>query len=655
MLRIALIFVLAASANSRTQANELMALVRADRWAEAEAEAAALPDPVASRLVAYFRLLAPHGGSVGEIAAFIAANPQWPQPALLARRRDEALAAEPDDAAALPYCATAASAAALQRCAQVELRQRHDAEATAAAREAWLALPADQDAEAEFLRSWAPRLAAQDQWRRFDRLAWTDPPAAARQAARLDSADQRRSAARLALRLDTPQAAILLAALTPVERAEPALVLERARWLRRNGHDQQAVALWQAEGGGAERAAGAHRAAFWAERDVLARRRLHDGDAEATYALASGTLQPTPEEAGPEQAAEAAFLAGWVALRRLSDPARAGTRFAVLARVSAAAITVARGRYWQGRAAAAAGDHAAMAQALAAAAAWPNTYYGQLAILAGAGVDAATLNARIMARLDPASSQAQAAAFTGQELVRASANLVAWGEKRRAASFLLQVAAATPEPSGFALAARLANGFGLPDAAVGLARLAGRDGAVLLEAGWPLAAEVPGARFDPALALGIARQESSFDPAAVSPAGARGLMQLMPATAAQQARRMGLATSTTALTTDPASNMLLGVGYLRRLLDRYGGAEPLAIAAYNAGPSRVDEWLRANGDPRTSGAHGPAVDMLDWIELIPFAETRNYVQRVIENVVVYRAKLGERLPHPVLRWLASHA
>ena len=579
------------------------------------------------------------------------ANPDWPQQAALARRRDEALAAEPDDAAVLPLCAKAQSAPALARCAEADLRQGHDAEATAAARAAWLLLPPGADAEAEFLRRWAPRLTGQEQWQRFDRLAWNDPAGAALQARRLDAPDRPRAAARLALRRDDPQAASLLAALPPATRAEPAMVLEQARWLRRGDHDGQAAALWQADGGAAEHAVAAiHLPAFWAERNILARRRLHDGDAGTAYALAAGAAQ-----IAPEQVAEAAFLAGWVALRRLSDPARAAAQFAILTRVSSSAITLARGLYWQGRAAAAAGDNAAMARAYAAAAAWPNTYYGQLAILA-AQADPAALARRIRARPDPAWSQAQAAAFAARELVRAGATLVAWGEKRRAASFLLQIAEVTPEPAELALAARLANGFGLPEAAVALARLAGRDGTVLLQGGWPLAAEVPRvAGIDPALALAVARQESSFDPATVSPAGARGLMQLMPATAAQEARKLGIAESVPALTADPATNMALGADYLHGLLDRYGGAEPLAIAAYNAGPNRADEWMRANSDPRSPHPQSPGNDMLDWIELIPFSETRNYVQRVVENAVVYRAKLDENLPHPVLRWPSSHA
>ncbi len=646
MLRAALTSLLMLSCVAQARAADLMTLVRANRWIEADAMAASLPDPVARKLVTYFRLLAPHGGGSAEIAAFMAASPNWPQQAVLARRRDEAIAAEPDDAVVLPLCDQAQSPSALERCAQADLRQAHDDAATVAAREAWVRSMPTPNWDADFLRGWAPRLTDQDQWQRFDRAAWDDPIAAALQIPHLTPDDQRRAAVRLALRRDDPRAGTLLAALSPAERAEPAMMLEQARWLRRAGHDDQALALWLADGGAAEHVVAAiHLPAFWAERNILARHRLHDGDAPAAYALAAGAAQTAPEPV-----ADAAFLAGWVALRRLSDPVRARAQFSILVRVSSSAITLARGHYWLARTAAAEGDAAAAAREYATAGVWPNTYYGALAILAG-NPDPAVLTARIMSRRDPGWNEGQAAAFAGYELARASTYLVGWGDKHRAATFLIQAAESLPEPTDLALAAHLANSFGLPEAAVMLARLAGRSGIVLLDAGWPVAIEVPRkAGLDPALALGIARQESSFDPAIVSPAGARGLMQLMPRTAMQEARKLGLGMSVPALTADPAYNMALGADYLHGLLDRYGSAEPLAIAAYNAGPARIDEWLTANGDPRGSG-----IAMLDWIELIPFGETRNYVQRVIENTLVYRAKLGEVQPHPVLRWQASPA
>jgi soluble lytic murein transglycosylase len=188
------------------------------------------------------------------------------------------------------------------------------------------------------------------------------------------------------------------------------------------------------------------------------------------------------------------------------------------------------------------------------------------------------------------------------------------------------------------LTAAFATRIGMPNGAVWVARRLGRDGVMLPEMGWPMPFSPP-APPDPAFSLGIMRQESNFDIAAVSPSGARGLMQLMPPTAAEMAKLLGMPASIPALTLDAAANMRLGTAYLRDLMDRFGASLPLAAAAYNAGPRRVTEWLASNGDPRV----GP-IDMVDWIELIPIGETRNYVQRVLENTVIYRARQQDNTP-----------
>jgi soluble lytic murein transglycosylase len=623
------------------RAQDVMALVRADRWEEAEAAAAAEPDPVAAKLVTYYRLLTPEAATQAEIGAFMADSPDWPLQASLARHRDAALAADQDDADAAAGCAAsvAESAAGFTRCAEAAAALGHPTEAAEYARRAWVALPGDPAAEQKFLARWGAALGRADNERKFDRLAWTDTAAAARQAARLDPSDRPAAEARLALRRDDQRAAALVGALPAAEQAAPAIMLEHARSLRRAGQDADALALWLRDGTAAERAAPAeHLAAFWDERNILARHRLRDGDAQGAFSLAARHAQ-----AGTEQVAEAEFLAGFIALRKLNEPALAATHFRALADVSKAAITQGRAHYWLARAAT---DPAVAAKEYAAAAQWPETVYGQLAALA-LGDGPAGLAKRIADARDPGWDAAQAIGFAGRELSRAAAYLVAWGEPRRAQAFLLRLVDVTLDPADRSLAAHLAAGFGMPETAIAVARKAGRDGVVLLDAGWPMAADIPaGVGLEPALALGIIRQESSFDGTTVSPVGARGLMQLMPATATQVAKTLGIRGALPSLTGDAAFNIRLGASYLRGLLDDDDNCTPLAVAAYNAGPARVNEWLGANGDPRTGAA-----DMLDWIEEIPFAETRNYVQRVIENEVVYRAKRGESLGHPLAQWM----
>lgn len=616
----------------------IMADIHADRWAEAAEQAASDPDPVAAKLVTYYRLLAPGQAGAAEIDRFIADSPDWPFQATLAHRRDQALASEPDDAVAEAICAadTIRDARALERCAAADAATGKPS--AAHARAAWIALPADAGQESAFLARWGSAIGPAEQWQRFARLAWAGGGAGAdRQLTRLAPPDQPRAQAWLALLRDQPQAETLLAALPAPQRTEPGIMLAHARWLRHADRDADALALWLAAGTAAETAAPeAHRAAFWNERNVLVRHRLRDGDAAGAYALAAGHAQT-----GQLQIADAEFLAGFIALRKLDDPARARPHFARLAEVSRAVITQARAHYWLARAAA---DPATAKREYLIAAGYPSAFYGQLAALA-LGEGPQGLAGRITTLHDPGWTPAEALAFAGRELARASAYLVGWNERGRAQAFLLRLSDIVPDAVDRSIAARLATGFGMPETAVAIARRAGGQGVILLDAGWPRAAALPSTSgVEPALALGIIRQESSFDPSTVSPAGALGLMQLLPGTARQVAHQIGYRRPLPSLVADTSVNMELGTAYLHGLMVQFDDCTPLAVAAYNAGPARVAQWLGENGDPRQ-----PGVDMIDWIEMIPFGETRNYVQRVIENEEIYRAREGEVRAYPLTR------
>ena len=633
----------AATQDVPTAGRDPIAAIRADHWAEAQADAARFADPVAEKLVLYYRLLAPGAATPAEIAGFMHDNPDWPNQALLERRRQDAIAADPDDADVLAQCgvAPAIEVPALLRCAAALATAGQADAATADARKAWITGLADPGQETAFLRRWAGSVTPDDQWARFQHLAWHDPAAAVRQIGRLDQAQRAAAEVRLAFQRDDPRAEALLAAANVVERDDPGLMLDHARYLRRAARYADALTLWQRDGEAAQNAirttAPEHLAAFWAERNLLARALLAAGDAAGAYAVAG-----EPGQAASETVADAEFLAGYIALRKLNDPAGALAHFQRLAAVSKAAITQARAWYWQGRAEAAAGNDPKPDYAKAAA--WPTTFYGQLAALA-LGDDAAALARRIGALHDPSWTRDAVLAFTGHEVVRAAAWLVAWGDPQRARAFLLRMDELAPDPADRALTAALALRVALPDMAVFIARRMGRDGLMLPDEGWPMPFVPPAEGLDPAVGLGIMRQESSFDVGAVSPSGARGLMQLMPFTADAVARQLGVGTSLVALTSDPEHNMRLGTAYLRQMLDQFNGSLPLAVAAYNAGPRRVEQWLAQNGDPRV----GP-VDMIDWIEQIPIGETRNYVQRVLENITIYRARRGEATPTLLAKW-----
>ena len=584
--------------------------IRADHWAEAEAAVAGLADPVAAKLVRYYRLLAPGAAGTAEIADFIRTSPDWPAQALMERRRQDALVAEPDPTVAAAHCAAPrpTQAQALLRCADL----LPAADAAEYARKAWVSGIADPSTESTFLQRWGNVTTPDDEWARYQRLSWNDLTAADRQLGRLDP--KRRA----------------------MTENTPARVLARARALRSAEDYAGALAVWQQDAPAAQRAAPDRLPTFWTERSALIRALVKQRNDAAAYELAKSHGQT-----GSEQVADAEFLAGFIALRRLNQPAAALGHFQALASQSSAAITQGRAHYWIGRTQAALGQDPRREYEQAAA--WATTFYGQLAAVA-LGDDAAALNARVNALRDPAWTRDTVLAFTGHEVVRAATWLVAWGDPARARTFLLRMDELAPNPAERALTAELSLKLGLPDMAVFVARRMGRDGMALPRAGWPVPYEPP-PPLDAAAALGIMRQESSFDVGAVSSSGARGLMQLMPPTATQVAKKLGVPPAIPSLTADAAHNMRLGTAYLREVLDRFDGALPLAVAAYNAGPHRVDQWLADNGDPRTG-----QVRMIDWLELIPFSETRNYVQRVMENVVVYRARAGSAAPVLLAQW-----
>lgn len=624
-------------------AGDVMTAIRGDDWPRAADLAGQMADPLAEKLVTYYRLLAPGAASADEIAAFIAANPDWPQQDLLARRRDEALAAMVDDRAAAAFCRRAPPVLpqAWVRCAQAEAASGDAEAAMRAARLAWSEGIDDPAAEAVLVSRWPAALTPEATWQRFSRLISRDAGAAARALPEMTPAQQMAARAVLALRADQPDAADLVSSLPAESRTWPLVFLEHARWLRRAARNAEAEALWREEGGRVEQAAGDLRAAFTSERERLARQVLAAGDAEAAYAVIAAVLASGEAASlAIEPRAEALFLAGFIALESLHDAARAEPHFAALATVSPAVITKARAHYWLARTAEARGDQGRARAEYARSAAFPVTFYGQLAARA-LGHSPAALAADIRALRDPAATEAEASVFATQELARAAARLAAWGAGNRAQYFLADLAHRAPEASSRAIAARLSLRLGVPAQAVATARLAGRDGEMLPEAGWPIAVDVSPASMPAALVLGLIRQESSFDVAAVSPSGALGLMQLLPRTAQSVARKIGAPMHGAAsLTSDAAFNIRLGVAYLADLMSRYDGAVPLVLAAYNGGPSHVAEWLAVNGDPRSAPAGTATIGWIDWIERIPFGETRNYVERVIENIVIYEAKRG---------------
>jgi soluble lytic murein transglycosylase len=314
----------------------------------------------------------------------------------------------------------------------------------------------------------------------------------------------------------------------------------------------------------------------------------------------------------------------------LGEPGLALDHFARLHGAVFFPVSVSRAAYWAGRAADALDDPELASQWYQDAALYPLTYHGQLAI------EKLGVAPRLNLPEEPAPTIAEAEEFPGHEMARMTRLLNDLGESRSVDPFLLHLDGQVRTAGERVLVAVLAESIGRRDLTVKVAKNAERDGVYLTSRAYPVIDLPKKYVEDPALLLAMTRQESAFDPQAVSHAGARGLMQLMPATARRTAKKIKVPYNVDKLTADAQYNATLGSAHLKELLATFDGNYVLAVAAYNAGEGRVRRWMRRSGDPRTD-----EVDAVDWIELIPFTETRDYVQRVMGNLQVYRTRLGQ--------------
>lgn len=427
--------------------------------------------------------------------------------------------------------------------------------------------------------------------------------------------------ARIALRTNSATGNEMIAAMTSEQRKDPGLVYEQAAYFQRRG--LTTLALQLARGFKAAPSQEVAARAWTTDRRKMVVTALAAGDFVGAYGAAANTGL----KIGPD-AAEAEFYAGWIALSKLKNPQAAAGHFANLAAAGASPITQGRALYWQGRAAEALGDKAGAQAFYARGGEYITVFYGQLAA-EKAGVTHITLPR------DPPVTQADRARFEGRELVRAMRLLFETGNRDTFKVFALHVDDTLPTAAECALLVDLARAYGDPDTAMRAVRTAAQRGMILPERGYPMLIlpQVAGGA-EPAFVHSISRQESNFDPRARSAPGARGMMQLMPTTASAVARQLGEPYSVDRLF-EPQFNMRLGSRYLGDMISTFNGSYIMAAAAYNAGPGRPAQWVNLCGDPR-----GGTTDPLDFIECIPFSETRNYVMRTVETMLVYRARLN---------------
>ncbi len=596
---------------------------------------AAISDPVARKLVEWLILRSDgNRGSSARYLAFIAANPNWPSLAMFRRRAEAMLWVENvKPAQALSFFKDAPPQSGMGRLvlARALVAQGDRDGAAAQVREAWRNDQLSADVEKQVLDRYSEFLGAADHKARMEkRLFADDNEAALRAARRLGGSQVAIAQARIALdrkpgdNKKPGDGKKQFDAVPADARDDPGYIFAQVQFLRRADKIADAARLLLAAP--RELAQIHDPEEWWVERRIMSRKLLDVGDHRSAYQVVADAAEPTKENSRVERH----FMAGWIALRFLDDPATAATHFARIQDVSTHPTSLARAHYWLGRVAEASQRPDQARAAYQAAASASAAYYGQLA-RARLGLTALALAA------PPATPDKGEAERL--ELVRALEILYALNERALAIALMAGAGEAVDDAGTLSALGELAQQYQDARGMLHMGKAALARGLPLDHYAFPTVG-VPGYApigpgIDNALLFAIIRQESAFDPADWSHAHAMGLMQVTPAAGKHTCKRYSCTYDVKRLRNDTPYNLQIGAAELAGLLQDYRGNHILTFAGYNAGPGRVSEWIARFGDPRD-----PKVDPIDWVERIPFMETRNYVQRVMENLQVYRTRFG---------------
>lgn len=607
--------------------------------------AARITNPLGRKIVEWYGLRSGYG-EPQSYRAFLEANPSWPDRILLNQRLEEALFTKGGGAAAIRAHFEPAgpkSGAGLAALASAHLAEGDTTKAKALAARAWREVMIPATLEQAFLERFRSHLTEADHKWRLDRLLmddirWTgerNEKAAfvRRLLPLLSDAERRKGEARLAVYLRSGEAKKLMDALpADIPAAKPAdwgLMLSRIQLLRRTKQYTAAAKLLLSAPTDTEAIVSPDD--WWEERRANAYEALDANNPKLAYELVrdAGALTVNPLK-------EQSFMAGWLALRRLGDAASAETHFTAMRKAADGPLSRAKSEYWLGRVAESRGQRDKASEHYRRASAETDTFHGQLALLK------LEPGRRSIALKLPARPNAdEVARFNDLDAVRAAviarkANL----DPSIVRAFLNGLRSVAESEAEVAMVAHLAEALGDTQGSVRIAKSAVARGQNLEAYAYPVhpfpAYTALRAPPEAALLLAIARQESEFNTRTLSGAGARGLLQVMPITARHVCRDYKVKCDIPRLMTDLSYNTSLASAYIADRMDEFQGSYVLAIAGYNAGPGRARQWIRQFGDPRD-----PKVDVVDWIERIPFQETREYVAKVLSNVQIYRARLGE--------------
>jgi soluble lytic murein transglycosylase len=601
-----------------------------NQWKKSRTLAKNLKDPLARKIVHYFDLeRRGTTGSFKQLSSFINENPHWPKMSSLKRRAEEAISNDMSPQAVLDWLGgeDPVSTDGWIQYIRALLAIGDKEKARRIIRETWISKNFAKRPEQYFYKHYRRYLTMDDHLQRLERLLWEGKNWPVRRMLwKVSSKHRAQAEARMMLRHRFGNVDTAIARVPKSQMKNPGLIYERLRWRRSKGRYEQSLELLSPPPDNL-----VYPEKWWKERAYLARTALNKGHITTAYRL----VKDHQLKEGPSFA-DAEWLAGWIALRFMEEPKVAFNHFVNMYEYVKYPISRARGAYWTGRAAKAMGNEDTAMVWFRIAAKQSTTYYGQLS--------AAHLGPRHALRLpmQPDTTSQEVDDFQKLDLVRVIKILDAVDDTERMKYFIIALNDYQETTGWRLLTARLATEYGRPDVGITIAKRSSRQGEELIEVGYPslrappLKIRPPKFPLEIPLVMAMIRQESAFYVRAKSHAKARGLMQILPRTAKRVARILKIKYSKKRLTSDPNYNMTLGQAYLAGLIDEFDGSYVMALAGYNAGPGRARKWARQNGNPREK-----AIDTIDWIEMIPFNETRNYVQRVLENLQVYRMKLSD--------------
>ena len=600
-------------------------------WTAARGLADQGHDPIARQIIQWRYLLDRNSGaSFAEIDSFLRGYPDWPNRETLFARAECAIAPNMDPHALLSWFGARDPVSDIGkiRLGEALIATGSTDRGRALIQKGWIDGNFDLDQENTIIRLDGAWLTPDIDRQRLDHLLWHDDISEARrELPRVTAEDYRVGEVRLELRTKPKSGARMIAKLPDTAQNEPGIIFDRARLLRQQTNVGAIPDLLVRSPTREMAQIGPKR--WWEELSLDARAAIQQNNYAGAYTITTHSGLTADDG---NQYSEAEFMAGWLALRFLKQPQTALEHFKNLSAAVARPISRARAHYWEARAYEDLGDLASAWRQYKVASQTPETYYGQLAL--------ARLSAdpELHLKEDPVDTSAAQADFEHETLTRAVRILADLGQDNYLRDFAVHDAVVYPAPAHIKLMAEDLVRMGFTDVAVRVAKEASYHDISLPAYSYPIIA-LPvypglGTAPEPALVLGIIRQETEFDPDAVSNAGARGIIQIMPSAVRHIAREGGLPYRPNAFASDLTYNLQLGMTELADELSDWGGSYVLAIAAYNAGPTNVRRWIAQFGDPRDA-----RIDPIDWVEEIPFGETRNYVQRVLENIEVYRTRL----------------